>query len=279
MEVTERVFDLDAYLARIGYDGPRQATIDTLRELHHLHPHAIAFENLDPFLRRPVKLDIGSLQAKLVTGGRGGYCFEHNLLFMNALRALGFEVSGLAARVLWNRPENAVTPRSHMLLRIELGGEIFLADVGFGGLTLTAPLKFPVCVEQETPHEVFRLVERDGHYLVQANAGGDWRTLYRFDLQEQFEVDYEITNYFLSTSPASHFVSTLIAARALPDRRLALLNNRLSIHHLDGRSERREIETAPELTDLLEKEFGIAVTNRSALLDAIEQSGLLPQPA
>lgn len=279
MSLAEPSFDLDAYLARVGYDGSRNATLDTLRELHRLHPQAVAFENLDPFLRRPVKLDIGALQAKLTRGGRGGYCFEHNLLLWNALRALGFQVSGLAARVLWNRPEDAVTPRSHMLLRVELGGETWLADVGFGGLTMTAPLRLSAGIEQETRHELFRLVERDGYYHVQANARGDWRTLYRFDLQEQHEVDYEVTNYFLSTSPASHFVTTLIAARALPDRRLALLNDRFSIHHLDGRSERREIETAPELADLLEAQFSIALPDRTTLIEAIEKSGLLAQRA
>ena len=72
------MIDLDAYFRRIGYDGPRDASLETLRELHRLHPQAIPFENLDPLLGRPVNLDPASLQAKLVEGGRGGYCFEQN---------------------------------------------------------------------------------------------------------------------------------------------------------------------------------------------------------
>ncbi|TGT04040.1 arylamine N-acetyltransferase, partial [Mesorhizobium sp. M8A.F.Ca.ET.213.01.1.1] len=119
---------------------PTEASLATLKALHRQHPQAIAFENLDPFLGHARKLDLASLQDKIFTHGRGGYCYEHNLLFMHALTALGFEVSGLAARVLWGQPDDAITARSHMLLRVEFDGHTYLADVGFGGLTLTAPL-------------------------------------------------------------------------------------------------------------------------------------------
>src|SRR4051812_46583237 len=108
-------FDLDAYFRRIGYSGAGTATLDTLRAILVRHPEAIPFENLDPLLRWPVRLDIGSLQQKLVRDGRGGYCFEQNLLLGHALSDLGFQVTGLAARVLWIAPEGAVTPRGHML--------------------------------------------------------------------------------------------------------------------------------------------------------------------
>ncbi|OBQ67339.1 arylamine N-acetyltransferase family protein [Mesorhizobium erdmanii] len=257
-------FDLDAYFARIGHIGSREASLDTLRALHFLHPQAIAFENMDPFLGHPVRLDLAALRDKIVVGGRGGYCFEHNLLLMHALRALGFQVGGLAARVLWGQSEDAITARGHMLLRVELDGRTHIADVGFGGLTLTAPLLLEPGLEQKTPHETFRIVEADDHFRLQALIGGDWRSLYRFDLQPQYEVDYSVTNYFLSTSPTSHFLSSVIAARAAPDRRYALRGNRLSIHHLGGRTEQTEIATAAELADTLEGPLGIIIPDRAA---------------
>ena len=105
------MIDLDAYCARLGYDGPRDASLKTLHDLHYLHPQAIAFENLDPLLGRPVKLDPASLQAKLVAGGRGGYCFEHNTLFAGVLRTLGFKVQEATARVRWSVPPGVGTPR------------------------------------------------------------------------------------------------------------------------------------------------------------------------
>src|SRR5205085_12496143 len=108
--------DLDAYFKRIGYEGERTPTFETLQAIQLRHVQTIAFENLNPLMGWPVRLDIESLQQKLVREGRGGYCYEHNLLFRHVLKALGFEVTGLAARVLWNEPHGAITPRSHMLL-------------------------------------------------------------------------------------------------------------------------------------------------------------------
>lgn len=267
-------FDLSAYLRRIGYDGPRTATLETLRALHSLQPRAIAFENLDPFLGRPVRLDAASLQAKLVARRRGGYCFEQNLLFMHALSALGFSVSGLAARVLWGQSVDALTPRGHMLLRVELDGRTWLADVGFGGLTMTAPLLLEPGLEQQTPHEAFRVARHDEGFRVEALVGGEWRALYRFDMSAHYEIDYAITNYFLSTSPTSHMVTGLIVARALSDRRYALLRNRLTVHHLGGGSERREVESPAELADVIEGMFDLALPDRAAFKKTALEKGL-----
>ncbi|CDX16156.1 N-hydroxyarylamine O-acetyltransferase [Mesorhizobium sp. ORS 3324] len=268
-------FDLDGYFARIGYSGPTDSSLATLRSLHSAHPQAIPFENIDALMGVSVGLDPASLQDKVCKRGRGGYCFEHNLIFMHALEALGFAVSGLAARVLWGQPDDAVTARSHMLLRVDLGSKTYIADVGFGGLTLTAPLLLEPDLEQRTPHETFRIVERADHFRLQANIGGDWRTLYRFDMQRAYEVDYQVSSHFLSTHPSSHFLSTLVAARALPDRRYGLRNNRLSIHHLGGRSEQREIATAAELADVLENQLAIVIPDRAAFEARLRQKTIV----
>jgi len=114
--------DLDAYFERIGYRGERTATLPTLQEIHRLHPAAIPFENLNPLLGLPVRLDLASIEAKLVRSRRGGYCFEHNLLLAEVLERLGFGVTRLAARVLWNQPEDARTARGHMLLAVAVDG-------------------------------------------------------------------------------------------------------------------------------------------------------------
>jgi N-hydroxyarylamine O-acetyltransferase len=176
------------------------------------------------------------------------------------LQAIGFRVTGLAARVLWNQPDDAITARGHMVLRVDgLDGGPHIVDVGFGGMTLTGVLRLVADVEQATPHEPFRLLERGGTFTQQALVAGAWKTTYRFDLQEQFPVDYEVTNYYLSTSPASHFVSTLIAARAAGDRRFALRNRQYAVHHLGGDTERRVLDRDDELLDVLARDFHLAV--------------------
>ena len=113
--------DLDAYLKRIGYTGSRAPTLDTLRALHLNHALSIPFENIDVLRGMPIELDPDSLERKLVHEGRGGYCFEQNLLFGRVLMALGFSVQRLVARVLWQRPDDGTQPRTHMLLFVQLG--------------------------------------------------------------------------------------------------------------------------------------------------------------
>jgi N-hydroxyarylamine O-acetyltransferase len=251
--------DLDAYLARVGHGGPVAPTYATLEALAAAHPSAIPFENLNALLGRPVPLDVPSLQQKMVRDGRGGWCFEHNVLLGTALSAIGFKVIGLAARVMWTMPAGMTTARSHMVLRIDLDGRPYIADAGFGGLTLTAPLRLEAGIEQDTPHERFRLVAVDGMFHVEAFVRDEWRALYRFDLQPQAIVDYEVSSWYLSSNPKSHFLTTLVAARAQPDRRYALRNTEFAIHHSDGYTDRRALLTPRDLRVTLEGMFAIDV--------------------
>jgi len=248
--------DLDAYFQRIGHAGERTPTLDTLRALHVRHTEAIPFENLNPLLKWPVRLDAPSLEQKLVRDGRGGYCFEQNLLFGHVLKALGFPVTGLAARVHW---ESAITARTHMLLRVDLNDQPYLADAGFGAQTLTGPLRLEPDTEQTTPHEPFRLLRAGEEFEMQSKIRGIWKPLYRFDLQKQHLLDYEVYNWYTSTHPDSLFVNGLLAARPAPDRRYALRNNELAVHYMNGGTERRVITSAAELRETLEGAFRLTL--------------------
>jgi N-hydroxyarylamine O-acetyltransferase len=261
--------DLAAYFKRIGYsDSPRAPTLETLRALHLHHAQAITFENLSPFSGQPVKLDLPSLERKLVHEGRGGYCFEQNLLFSHVLGELGFSVRGLAARVVWNAPEGAIRKRSHMVLLIELGNERYIADVGFGGLTLTAPLRLVTDIEQPTPHETFRLIDEDGDFVLQAQIRTLWKPVYRFDLQRQHLVDYEVSSWYLSNHPESRFVTHLIAARPVPGRRYALLNDTFTVHESAGGSEQRRLGSVAEMREVLREQFGLRLPADDRAIEA-----------
>jgi len=249
--------DLDAYFHRIGYTGVRSPTIETLRALHSHHALAIPFENLSPLLGDPVALDLGALEDKLVRRGRGGYCYEHNVLFRHVLEQLGFKVVGLAGRVLWNAPPGVVRPRTHMLLRVDFNRDHYLADVGFGNFTLAAPLELDSAAEQRTPHEPFRLVPAGGEFRLEVRLGGNWSALYAFDLQEQKPSDYELGNWYVSTHPQSQFVTDLIASRAEAARRLTLRNGLFSVHDLAGNTQKHAIGTVDELKRTLQTTFGI----------------------
>lgn len=266
--------DLSAYLHRIAWQGPLPAPdAATLQRLAALHAAAIPFENLSPWLGEPVALTPAALQAKLVGARRGGYCFEQNGLFRRVLEALGFAVTGLAARVLWGQPAEAVTPRTHRALLVTLAGEHWLVDVGFGGLTLSGALRLQAEVAQSTAHEPFRLLHRPddelGPWHQQAWVGDAWRTTYRFSLEPQHPVDDELANHYTATHPTSRFVQHLVVARALPDRRLALLDTELRVHWLEGRSEHHRLPDVPALRQVLTQDFGLQLPDHPRLADRL----------
>lgn len=222
-------FDLDACLVRIGYSGPRAPTLVTLQALIAAHTAAIPFESLDVFLGRVPKLDVVSLQQKMIAGARGGYCYEQNVLFRAGLRALGYRTTNLMARVIRGQPPDAERPAAHMVLRVDLAEGAFLVDVGFGNETPTAPLAITPNQEQETPHEMMRLLAMGDEMALQALLGGAWQSIYRLSLRPVFDVDYAVVNWFNATHPDSIFVANMIAARPGPDRlRHTLFNGRLT---------------------------------------------------
>ncbi|HEY9110229.1 MAG TPA: arylamine N-acetyltransferase [Rhodanobacteraceae bacterium] len=270
-ETSNEPIDLQAYLQRIGLRTPVAPELQTLRTIIAAHVAAIPFENLDPFLGISPALDIASVQRKLVRDRRGGYCFEQNRLLSDALRAIGFQVTDLAARVLWGQPEDAITARTHMLLRVEVEGKSWLADAGFGGNTPTGPLQLVPDVEQATPHERFRLICRDdSDWRVQLFAADAWKTLYCFDLQPQFPADYRVSNYWTSTNPDSHFVTGLTAARAPAGRRLALRNRQFTEHAIGGTTTKRTLASTAEIRAALQDEFLIRLPDNPKLDEMLD---------
>lgn len=257
--------DLDRYLARIGYTGSPRADLATLRTLTELHPAAITFEAVDVLLGRPVDLSPGAIQAKLIDGGRGGYCFEQNGLLKRALEALGFAVEGLIARVRWMLPPDAPPmPLTHMALRVTIDGERWLADVGFGACVAGAPLRFDaIGAEQSTRHETFRLTRQGTWTLLEAQLPDRWHPLYMLSPEPALEADYVAANWYTSTHPASGFRRELRVARTAPDGRTTLMNNRLTIRHSAGGMERRFLGEQ-EIADALVSTFGLRLDADSA---------------
>jgi N-hydroxyarylamine O-acetyltransferase len=258
--------DLDAYFARIGYDGPRAPTLDVLRAIHQKHPDAIPFENLDVLLGLPVSLEPAAIDAKLITAGRGGYCYEHNSLLKRVLAALGFEVQGLVARVWWMKPADApMRARSHMVLSVKIPGEgeTWLADVGFGGCVLTAPLRLFSDEVQETPNGAFRLEavapEMGGERLVLADLSGRWAPTYQVALGPLADVDYEHANYYTYAHPSSHFTWSMTVGRTTPTARYAMKNNRLTHRDVTGAVVEQRDLSVDELEVVLRDVIGLPV--------------------
>ena len=250
--------NFSAYFNRIGYAGPREPSLAVLRELCACHPRHIPFECLDPFLGIGVDLDFSAIQTKLIHSRRGGYCYELNGLFHDVLAALGFSITAVAARVVYGF-KGQTRPLTHRLTLVRLAEGSFIADVGFGGQTPTAPLRLEPGLEQATQHGAYRVSREGDVFELQLKFNDSWEALYRFTLEQQAPIDFEVGNWFTSTHPRSLFTQNLIACRVVRARRVNLFNVDLSVREADGRGEHRILANARELAELLEDTMGIAL--------------------
>lgn len=256
------IFDQRAWLTRIGYAGPLEPTLDALRELVSAHAHAIAYESIDIILGRLPVLEVEALQAKMIQRGRGGYCFEQNMLFREGLRSLGFSVTSLQGRVVRGLEIDAPRPAIHMLLRIDLPDGPYLADVGFGNLAPTGPLKLHPDVDQETPNELMRFVVVNDELTLQSWIANKWEHIYRVIPYPRYDAEYEIVNWFTGTHPTSPYLSNIIAAIPVPGRgRVTLFNRRLTRRYVDGRVERWSLETETDFRQVLRETFGLNISD------------------
>lgn len=254
IEQSSNPIDLDAYFKRIGYSGDRRVSAETLKKVHAAHATHVPFENLDVLLGRPIKLDLESIQSKIVGAHRGGYCFEQNALLAAVLEQMGFAVTRLSGRVRYYTTR--VLPRMHMVLKVDADGQSWLADVGFGGLGLIEAI--PMVEHAEWQQGVWRLrlkCEQDW-WVLQSFYGGEWGDQYAFSLEPHHPVDYELGNFYCSSHPDSRFVQILIAQLAGVKKRKILKNRELTEVETTGQRIQK-IAGDEQLLEILREHFGL----------------------
>lgn len=249
--------DLEAYLRRVGHHGPVHADEQTLARLHRAHVAAVPFDNADVALGRPVPVDLDSVQDKLVARGRGGYCYEHGVLFAAALERLGFAVDRLLARI--GDETEKPRPRTHMALHVTSDDGAWLADVGFGGGVLS-PIPWDHAEPARQGGWLYRLSpHRPGGRQVLEQRDGPWQVLYSLDETPQHAVDVEMSAHFTATHPASPFAGgRLIAMDKEDERHRRLVGRTLTTSRPDGSAEEQTLDD-DELAALLE-EFALGLT-------------------
>jgi arylamine N-acetyltransferase len=269
--------DLGAYFDRINYRGSAEPNLDVLQDLMTAHTGSIPFENLDPLMGAPVDdLSPQALTDKLVHRRRGGYCYEQNGLMGYVLAEIGFRVRRLAGRVVWMLPPDApLGAQTHTVLAVTFPGSqgSFLVDVGFGGQTLTSPIRLQTGNAQQTTHEPYRLKDRGDALVLQALIRDEWQSLYIFGTQTVPQVDLRVGSWYVSTHPSSIFVTGLMVALTTEDARYNLAGRTLTIHRAEG-SEKIRLEDAAAVLDVLSERFGIDIAGigeRGALQARIEQ--------
>ena len=209
---------IDDYLTRLGVSGPLPPTLATLRRLHVAHLGAFPFDNLQIQRRGEVRTDLDSIQNKFFSGSTGGYCFEQNTLLAGALRDLGFHVSTILGRVAMIGPRML----NHLILAVDIEGQRWLADVGFGA---EGPLEPVAIIDgiRTLQDGIAYSLRRDGlHWTLSMHYGDASEELYEFADAPHTEADVEMANYYTSTHPASIFRRTLTIQRITPEERLIL---------------------------------------------------------
>ncbi|SFQ71707.1 N-hydroxyarylamine O-acetyltransferase [Amycolatopsis arida] len=227
--------DLDAYLNRIGQ--PRRApSADALRALQEAHVRAIPFENVEPFTGRSPELTLEAITAKLVRRSRGGYCYEHALLFAAAAERLGYPVRRLMARVQPNRPG----PHTHMTLVVRADGVDHLVDPGFGaGMLHPMPLVDGAVMDQAGWKH--RLTQDGALWTLERRTADGWEALHAFDETARRPIDYEVANHYVANHPRSPFSGRLVVMRLAPGISRRLVGDELTVERADGRVERRTV--------------------------------------
>jgi len=248
---------VNVYLQRIGYDGPMSPDVATLQALHECHMHSVPFENLDIHLKRPIVLDEARLYDKIVVNWRGGFCYELNAAFDTLLRALGYDVTYVSARV-WNGQEFGPA-FDHMALIVKLD-EPWLADVGFGDSSVR-PLRFVPDVTQSDGRRDYRLIHGGDAWIMQERdrETGKWSHGYTFTTTPRALEDYVAMCDYQQTSPDSGFTKRLICSRATGTGRISLSNARLIVTVGDKREEHYLASTS-EIRVVLAQYFDVALT-------------------
>jgi N-hydroxyarylamine O-acetyltransferase len=248
--------EIASYLARIGYTGSTDPTIDSLRLLHLAHLRTVPFENLDISLGREIVCDEERFFHKIVHLRRGGFCYELNGAFAALLRALGFPVSLLSARV--SREDGSASPEfDHLALKVDLD-ETWLADVGFGDSFLE-PLLLKPDIEQGQPTGRFRIAAVGDTRIVQRQVDdGPWKSQYQFTLASRQLSDFESRCRFQQTSPESHFTRQRICTLPTQDGRMTLSDLKL-IRTTGQAREERMLRDEDEWHAALEQYFGVTL--------------------
>jgi arylamine N-acetyltransferase len=251
--------EVQAYLDRIGYDGPVDGSAATLAELQERHLHTVPYENLDILRRVPLSLEIQDLVEKIVVRRRGGYCFELNAVFGWLLRELGYPVTDFVAR-FWRDESNPPPKRRHHVLKVKAGDDAFyLCDVGVGGIVPRRPIQMIEGLEQQQGGESYRL-ERDPYYgwlLCELNHG-QWRRLYSFNEEPQLLKDYIMASYWCENAPDSIFTKDAMVAIRTHEGRNTVSGKEFRIFTLDGVNSFTP-QTQEEYNGALRAYFGIVV--------------------
>ena len=249
--------DTAAYLERLGLKPPRELNREYLDGLVYAHQCRIPFENLDVYaFHRPISLGIADLFQKIVMNKRGGYCFEMNALFTALLNALGYRAWACMCRIL--RSKDYIPPVMHRGVLVELDGQLYFCDVGYGGPE--APGSLPVCdgARRCFGKEEYFITRADAYWwtLNRMTSQGVSEKVMRFYTMPQENVEFLALSEYCSTSPDSIFTQKVFLNIRTPDGFDSVLGD-VFTHARNGSSEVYTIKNRQEFFRIAGQYFGL----------------------
>ncbi len=219
--------------------------IKFLSDLQGKHIARYSFNSLAAVLGQDISLEIEDIFTKIVVKQRGGYCFEHNKLVHNVLTELGFEVRLLLAKVIYNRDVDVA--RTHRVTLLNLKGENYIVDAGFGHFGARFPVKIELGLEQNQGDAVYRIIQDSkGDYCYQIFKDAEFFTLYTFNLHHYSEAECTPAHFYSHKSPDAAFVNNMVVCRKSFNSIISLRNNEL-FRIKDGQTHKTIISSAKEL--------------------------------
>lgn len=253
---------LDRYLVRLGLTQRPPADLAGLDTLLWAQRLAIPYDALDARLGRGVDIAPDAIAAKLLSGTRGGYCFELNPLFQRGLEALGFRVEPLLARVWFRQqPGDPVPPRTHIVLAVTIEGERWLADAGFGGGHVPAMRIADGAQAHGNDGAVHRLRHDDTFgWMLERHFAEEARPQYSFTEELAQPADIAMSNHWTATAPESRFIRNVLVSQVTRDGLKSITNDQFSMQR-GAETNRTQIAGAEAMRALLADQFGILLSD------------------
>lgn len=221
--------NINTYLNQLQYTGNLEPNLNTLKRLQKAHLLHIPFENLDIHFGNPIALDINKIYNKVLTNGRGGFCYELNSLFNELLKAIGFKTTIISGRVYNSTTKELGEEYDHLTLLVKLNTMEYIVDVGFGEFT-SHPLEFILNKEQTDPRGTFIIEPYKDEYYRISKLDGETKTLeYIFKNKERLFTDFTTMCTYHQTNPKSHFTQKPLISKATENGRTTITGNTLKI--------------------------------------------------
>lgn len=248
------------YLEKMDFT-PKNANVESLNKLITKHIELFPFSSINVLLKKELPLDSSSLFNRIIQKNEGGYCFEHNKIFYQVLKSLGFEVTTLMARITLN--SKSLNARTHRVTLVNISGHEYLVDVGFGALGPSQAISIEAQLPTHINEKSYLISKRNNELHLEVTSDKEKIPMYIFDLATYGEKDCDQGHFYSHKHHEAIFVNNLVVSKVTGNRVVHILNQQFHIEE-GSNKEVHDIEDKEQLFYILRDEFNISL-NKSEI--------------